>query len=193
MLSFGNTSVNKLIGCFSDQLFMACSNQKILVIDIDQADVHQLSIASQDLGLDHKYHKAELNSSTFRLDRNGQKLIGVFHTNYIEIEVATNKCHVFDLSNQLNKNGVRSFRSLQNSYFNNSYFFLTGRAEREDRKNIDLDCIVIVNRLNKKVDWIYVFMDEGIGTNSPMLKGEDLLQLDLEKNLHIFPGVPEEH
>jgi hypothetical protein len=66
---------------------------------------------------------------------------------------------------------------------------VTAYAESVESPNMDLDCVIALNRHTKKIDWIHVFKDAGIGTNMPQITSTHTYQLDAYNNLYVFERI----
>jgi hypothetical protein len=134
-----------------------------------------------------QFYKDVLPEPTdFVLDKEDGKLIGVFSKYYFEINLVSGKISYNDVRKELNAYGINSFRRMGNNPFTKDHLFVTAHAESDDKPNVDLDCVLAFNRNTKKVDWVHIFKDTGLGTNIPQITDTHLYQLDTEKVLYIF-------
>lgn len=177
--------VTKFLGIFQNSLIVTFKNYTIYSIDLSTGEVIFILPLLKNLQKDVDYFRSIFYSDDFIFDEN-DKLIGVFSKYYIEINLITQDIEFFDLEDELNNNNLNSFRRMGENPFTKNYIFVTAHAELDERPNTDLDCVLALNRCTKKIDWVYVFKDTGLGTNVPQLTSTHLYQLDTNNTLHIF-------
>jgi len=183
------TKVEKVINVYHNQLLIACSDHFLLSIDINTGEILRKwqELAGFEAG---QFYKDVLpNPSSFVLDEKEGKLIGTFDIYYFEIDLTSGEVSYEDIRQELNTHHINSFRRMGNNPFTTDHLFVTAHAELEERPNADLDCVLALNRNTKKIDWVHIFKDTGLGTNVPQITSTHLYQLDTEKNLFIFERV----
>ncbi|KAB1068630.1 hypothetical protein F6U93_05795 [Tamlana haliotis] len=183
---FEEVELQRVLGIYQDQLLVACSNHLLLSIDVNTGGIlHQWrELKGFEVG---SFYKDVLPDPTnFVLDKSASKLIGVFDTFYFEINLDSKEISYHQLKDELSKYGVSDFRPFNNNSFTPEHLFLTAHTYLEEVPNVDLSSVLSLNRKTKKVDWIHIFKDVGLGTNVPKITNTHLYQLDTEQTLHIF-------
>lgn len=178
--------IEKVLGVYQNQLIVACSDHLLLSVDVNTGEIlHKW----QELpGFEEgQFYKGVLpEPADFVLDKEAGKLIGVFSKYYFEIDLKSGEITFEDIRQELNTHHINSFRRMENNPFTKEHLFVTAHAELDERPNVDLDCVLALNRHTKKVDWVHIFKDTGLGTNVPQITTTHLYQLDTERNLYVF-------
>lgn len=185
-----NQEISRIIGIWQNKVFIACNNHFLLSVDINSGQVVQTCQELKGFEAGQEYNGVLPEPSDFVLDKESGKLIGVFSKYYIEIDLESGEISYEDVQNELNQHGINSFRRMGDNPFTKDHLFVTAHAELEERPNVDLDCVLALNRNTKKVDWIHIFKDTGLGTNVPQITDTHLYQLDTEGTLHVFEKDP---
>lgn len=181
-------TVSAILGVYQNQLLVGCSDHLMLSIDVNTGEIlHKW----QELpGFEAGQYKGVLpEPADFVLDKEAGKLIGVFSKYYFEIDIESCVIIYEDVRQELNAYSINSFRRMGNNPFTKDHLFVTAHAELDERPNVDLDCMLALNRHTKQVDWVHIFKDSGIGTNVPQITGTHLYQLDTENNLYVFERI----
>lgn len=176
----------KVVGLYQNQLYIACTNHRLMSIDINTGKIVLEWKELKGFEAGQEYKDVLPEPSDFVLDKVSGKLIGVFSKFYLEIDLESGEINYEDVREELQQYRINSFRRMGDNPFTNDHLFVTAHAELEERPNVDLDCVLALNRNTKKVDWVHVFKDTGLGTNVPQITDTHLYQLDAEGNLHIF-------
>lgn len=186
---FGSLEIKEFLGVYQKQLLLACSNHLLLSVDVYNGEIQYKwrELVGFEAG---QFYKDVLPEPTdFVLDKEAGKLIGVFSKYYFEIDLETGQISYEDVSEELNNHHINSFRRMGSNQFTKDHLFVTAHAELDKRPNVDLDCVLALNRNTKKVDWVHIFQDTGLGTNVPQITSTHLYQLDTEHNLYVFEKV----
>ena len=178
----------RFIGVWQNELLVACSNSLLLSLDISTGKILK---KWQDLNGYYAEIKRFANkippAENFILDVVNSKLISGHIMSITEIDLLTNKIEVFDLEQELKTYNINQLNSTNNNPFNAEHIYLTATMDYKDNKNQwTYDCLLVVNRKTKKVDWQYKFEDSSLGVNIPQLSENKLYQLDNDGNLFIF-------
>ena len=183
---FEAVEIQKTIGVYQNQLLVSCSNHLLLSIDVATGKVlhHWQELEGFEVG--SLYKDVLPDPTNFVLDKSAAKLIGVFDTYYFEIDLESKEISYHQLKDELAKHGIRSFRPFSQNPYTPDHLFLTAHTFLSEVPNVDLSSVLALNRNTKKVDWVYIFKDTGLGTNVPQITSTHLYQLDLDHNLHIF-------
>lgn len=182
---FGKVEFKEYLGVYQNQLLVAFSNHLLFSMDVSTGEIlHKW----QELpGFEEGQYKDVLPEPVdFVLDKEAGKLIGVFSKYYFEIDLKSGEMTYEDIRQELNTHHINSFRRMGNNPFTKDHLFVTAHAELDKRPNVDLDCVLALNRHTKKVDWVHIFKDTGLGTNVPQITTTHLYQLDTERNLYVF-------
>lgn len=185
---FGEGELKEILGVYQAQLLVACSDHLLLSVDVNTGEIlHKW----QELpGFEEGQYKGLLpEPADFVLDKEAGKLIGVFSKYYFEIDLESGEISYEDIRQELNTHHINSFRRIGNNPFTKDHLFVTAHAELVERPNVDLDCVLALNRNTKKVDWVHIFKDTGLGTNVPQITSNHLYQLDTERNLYVFERI----
>lgn len=176
----------KVVAVYGNQLFVACTNHRLISIDIKTGKIIRewKELKGFDAGQEYKDLLPE--PSDFVLDKESGKLIGVFSKYYFEIDLESGEINYEDVREELKRLNINSFRRMGDNPYTKDHIFVTAHAELKERANVDLDCVLALNRNTKKVDWVHIFKDTGLGTNVPQITDTHLYQLDTEGTLHIF-------
>jgi hypothetical protein len=183
---FGNIEIKEILNVYQNQLLIACSDHLLLSIDVNTGEVLRKWRELQGFEKGSFYKDVLPEPADFVLDREAGKLIGVFSNYYLEIDLEFGKISYEDVREELKQHGINSFRRMGDNPYTKDHLFVTAHAELKERPNIDLDCVLALNRNTKKVDWVHIFKDTGVGTNVPQITDTHLYQLDLDNTLHIF-------
>lgn len=177
--------IEKIINVYQHQLLIACSDHLLLSVDVNTGEIlHKWKELS---GFEEGQYKGFLpEPADFVLDKEAGNLIGVFSKYYFEIDLASGEINYEDIRQELNTHHINSFRRMGDNPFTKDHLFVTAHAELDERPNVDLDCVLALNRNTKRVDWMHIFKDTGLGTNVPQITSTHLYQLDTEKNLYVF-------
>ncbi len=186
MVNFDGFEIEKVIGVWQSQLYIACTNHRLISIDIKTGIILQEWQELKGFEAGQEYKDVLPEPSDFVLDKESGKLIGVFSKFYLEINLESEEINYEDVREELQQYCINSFRRMGDNPFTKDHLFVTAHAELEERPNMDLDCVLALNRNTKKVDWVHVFKDTGLGTNVPQITDTHLYQLDTEGSLHIF-------
>jgi|GEM_PF-2171488 len=187
LTSLENVEVQEFLGVYQNQLLVACSNHLLLSVNANTGEVIRKWRELPGFDASQSYKDVLPEPSDFVLDKEAGKLIGVFSKYYFEIDIISGQISYEDVRQELNAHHINSFRRMgRNNTFTKDHLFVTAHAELDERPNVDLDCVLALNRNTKKVDWVHIFKDTGLGTNAPQMTNTHLYQLDTEKNLYIF-------
>lgn len=185
-VDFNGCEIKKVIGVSQSQLYIACTNHRLMSIDINTGKIVREWKELKGFEAGQEYKDVLPEPSNFVLDKVSGKLIGVFSKFYLEIDLESGEINYEDVREELQQYRINSFRRMGDNPFTKDHLFVTAHAELQERPNVDLDCVLALNRNTKKVDWVYIFKDTGLGTNVPQITDIHLYQLDAEGNLHIF-------
>lgn len=185
----GDIEVKEILDVYQNQLLVACSDHFLLSVDVNTGKILRKWRELPGFEEGQFYKDVLPNTSSFVLDKKEGKLIGTFDVYYFEIDLFSGRIFYNDIRNELNAHHINSFRRIANNPFTKDHFFVTAHAELDERPNVDLDCVLALNRHSKKVDWVHIFKDAGLGTNVPQITSTHLYQLDTEKNLYIFERI----
>lgn len=182
---FAGVEVRGFLGVYQNQLLTACSDHLLLAVDVNTGEI--LRKWRELPGFEEgQYNSVLPEPADFVLDKEAEKLIGVFSKYYFEIDLASGDVSYEDIRPELSVHHINSFRRMGDNPFTKDLLFVTAHAELGERPNVDLDCVLALNRNTKKVDWVHIFKDTGLGTNVPQITSTHLYQLDTENNLYIF-------
>ncbi len=175
-----------LLGIYQNQLLIACSDHRLMSVDAGTGEI--ISRWRELPGFEEgQFYKDVLpEPSDFVLDKESGLLIGVFSRHYLEIDLKSGKLSYEDIRQELYRHGINSFRRMGKNPFTKDHLFLTAHAELDERPNVDLDCVLALNRNTRNVDWVHIFKDTGLGTNVPQITSTHLYQLDTEGKLYVF-------
>lgn len=176
----------KVVAVYGNQLFVACTNNRLISIDIKTGKIIREWKELKGFDAGQEYKDVLPEPSDFVLDIETGKLIGVFSKFYLEIDLESSEISYEDVRENLQQYGINSFRRMGDNPYTKDHIFVTAHAELKERPNVDLDCVLALNRNTKKVDWVHIFKDSGVGTNIPKITDTNLYQLDTEGILHIF-------
>lgn len=185
-VDFNSCEIVKNLGLWQEHLIIACTNHLLLSIDINTGKILKEWNELKGFEAGQEYKDVIPEPSDFVLDKEIGKLIGVFSKYYFEIDLETGEVTYDDIRENLKRYCINSFRRMGSNPFTKDHLFVTAHAELEERPNVDLDCVLALNRNTKEVDWIHVFKDTGLGTNVPQITDTHLYQLDTEGTLYIF-------
>ena len=183
---FGRVELKEVLGVYQNQLVAACSDHLLLSVDVNTGEILHKWQELPGFEAGQFYKDVLPNPSSFVLDEKEGKLIGTFDVYYFEINLESGEITYEDIRQELNTHYINSFRRMGNNPFTKHHLFVTAHAELDERPNVDLDCVLALNRHTKKVDWVHIFKDTGLGTSVPQITSTHLYQLDTENNLHIF-------
>lgn len=186
---FDGVEVKDFLGICQNQLLIACSRHLLISVDVNTGNILR---KWRDLPAfeEGQFYRGVLPEPTdFVLDEETGKLIGVFSKYYFEIDIQTGEIRYKDVREELKAYHINSFRRMGNNPFTKDHLFLIAHAELDERPNIDLDCVLAFNRNTKKVDWVHIFKDAGLGTNVPQITSTHLYQIDTKNNLYIFERI----
>lgn len=178
--------VKKLFGMHNNALLVTNDNHTILLINPISGDILFKWSELPGFIAGSTYNGRIPNSSNFVLDDQIDRLIGVFHTYYFEIDLRSKEVSFYQLKDELSKYGISDFRPFNNNPFSQDHLFLTTHTYKDDFPNVDLSSVIALNRESKKIDWCHTFTESGLGTNIPQISSTHLYQKDLDNNLHIF-------
>lgn len=178
--------IAKIIGIQGKQMIIAFSDHLLLSLDLESGQVVHTWQELKGFEVGQFYKDVLPNPANFVLDGNANKLIGVFHTYYFEIDLITKQIRYENLSAELENHSINSFRPMGNNPFTADHLFLTGHVSDKEMPDIDFNCVLALNRHTRNVDWSYTFRDTSIGINIPQITDIHLYQIDVENNLYIF-------
>ncbi|MFA0964005.1 hypothetical protein AB9P05_19515 [Roseivirga sp. BDSF3-8] len=178
--------IERILGVYQNQLLLACSDHLLLSVDVKTGKILHKWRELPGFEEGQFYKGALPEPADFVLDKKSGKLIGVFSKYYFEIDLVSGEINYEDIRKELNTHHINSFRRMGNNPFTEEHLFVTAHAELDERPNVDLDCILALNRHTQKIDWVHIFKDTGLGTNIPQITSKHLYQLDTEKNLYVF-------
>lgn len=188
---FNNLLIKKVLGKQKNNIYLAFEN-KILEINLDTGEINRSWKDLPGFEAGSEYKNTIPEPKYFSLDENQKKLIGTFHTFYLEIDLESGKASYYDLKEELQSHYLSDFRPFSDHPFDENHLYLTAHTHLPSYPKIDLDSIVMLNRTTLKIDWMYTFTDSGIGTNTPKITNTHLYQIDTEKNLYVFERVYKE-
>ncbi len=185
-LALEGFEIKRNIGIWQNQLIVACSNHILLSLDVNTGKVFTRWHELKGFEVGQFYKDVLPNPANFVLDGNANKLIGVFHTYYFEIDLITKQISYENLESELKSHSMIAFRPMGNNPFTADHLFLTGHVRDKAMPDIDFNCVLALNRHTRNVDWSYTFRDTSIGINIPQITDTHLYQIDVENNLYIF-------
>jgi len=186
---FGEGELKEILGVYQDQLLVACSEHLLLSVDVNTGEITRKWHELPGFEAGQFYKDVLPEPSNFVLDKSQAKLIGVFDTYYFDIDLVSGEINYHQLKDELSKYGISDFRPFNNNPFTTDHLFLTAHTYLAEFPDIDLSSVLALNRHTKKVDWIHIFKDTGLGTNVPQITSTHLYQLDTEKNLYVFERI----
>jgi hypothetical protein len=181
-----NFEVESIIGIYKNELIIAGNENRLVSINVENGQIIRIWQELKGFEIGQFYKDVIPSPTNFILDQENGMLIGVFYTYYFEINLATGKVFYQNLLEELKSHQINSFRPMRNNPFTNEHLFLTAHADDNKAPNVDIDCVLALNRNTKKVDWVHIFKDAGLGTNIPQITTHNLYQLDLNNTLHFF-------
>lgn len=187
---FYDAETKEYLGIFNKDLLVACTNHLLASVDIHTGKVSRTWQALPGFDEGPPYQGVLPEPTDFVLDPEAGKLLGVFSKYYFEIDLISGEISYEDIRQEMARHDVNSFRRMRKeNAFTKDHLFVTGHADADDRPNVDLDCVMALNRHTRKIDWVHIFKDTGLGTNVPQITSTHLYQLDTEQQLYIFERV----
>lgn len=180
------SKILKIIGFWQNHIILACSNHILLLVDIDNGEIIHKWQELKGFEAGSFYKDVLPNPSNFVLDNEASKLIGTFDVYYFEIDLITKQISYENIEPELNSHGIISFHSMGNNPFTNDHLILIAHVRDKGMPDIDLNCVLALNRQTRKVDWHYTFKDTTIGPNVPQITDTQLYLRDIGNNLYIF-------
>lgn len=186
------TKLGKYFGCIDNKLIFSDNKHTVFVLDKSTGKVIQ--IFSEIPGINpksqDKYKGRIMDSENFVLDKENQLLLGLYGSNYIEINLFNNTCKFKELSKMMDCYNIITFLAMRDNPFTNEHLFVT-TLKKVDKKQRDerFNSIVAFNRNTLLIDWEHTFKGEGIGNHLPMMYKSLLLQKTLDDNLYIFEKI----
>ena len=178
-------TVCRFLGVWQSELIVALNKYLIISLDLETGEIKRKWYKVEGLNYPHGIGDRLPDSSNFILY--GDKLVGTTLAYYIEIDLLTGNTSFFDLSDELKKYNIFSFKSINDNPIIDNKLYLTASMQNEKNTNkFSHDCLVILNIDTKKVEWQYSFEEASLNLNRPQVHGNKLYQLDANKTLHIF-------
>ncbi|WP_024772446.1 hypothetical protein [Aquimarina macrocephali] len=176
-----------ILGTFNNEIILPTTANSILTLNAhtgvkekEWKEIPKINIGSQIEGVIPE-------PSSFVLDIENKKLIGAIGTNYIEIELDTNKIKHIDLIEELQKSNIFFIKQITDNPFTETHLFLTAMMEQnKNDEKWSYDCLFALNRKTFKIDWKYNFETQNLGTHTPKASKNHLYQLDNDGTLFVF-------
>jgi hypothetical protein len=183
---YDDRDIKRIIGVYESAIIVACDNHKIVILDKVSGKVIHEYQKVLGLNIGQEYRNVIPESTDFVLDAASGKLVGLFHTYIIEILLEQKEVIYSNLTEELKRHSVSSFKRFSNNAVTNDHIFAIAHTEDNDSQGIEYDSLVALNRISKKLDWQHHFHNESVGTNTPKLEGSILYQKDINHQLYIF-------
>ncbi|WP_055437664.1 hypothetical protein [Lacinutrix algicola] len=178
---------NATLGIFNDFILLPTKNHTILSINIPTGKIVHKWRELPNINKGSKWEGLIPESQSFVLDKKQSKLIGAFHKYYIDIDLISHEINYIDITSELKKYHIIFIKQLNDNPFTEVHIFLTAMMEQTlNDKKWSYDCLFALNRNTLKIDWIYKFEKQNLGTHIPKMTHNKLFQLDNNNSLHIF-------
>lgn len=180
--------VEKFLGLWKNELIVSCSNSLILSLDIIKGKEIRRWQKLEGYYPDIKGVANLLpRTQNFVFDEESQKLLAIHIRSLVTIDLNSGEIEIADLEPTLTS--AISYRCVFNNHtsygLSATHIFTTVHLS-DDQSQFSYDALVAINRRTLKIDWIYQFDKDGVGTNAPVCNNEKLYQLTLNHNLYIF-------
>jgi hypothetical protein len=181
-------SVEKFIGVWEDELLVACSNSLILSFDVNTGVEKRRWQTLENYYPNVKEVANKIpRTENFVLETKTNTLIALHIFSLVKIELSTGVIQVVTMENELKKHNINLLKNNSSYAIDDNHIYTTSTMDYEDNKSQwTYDCLIAINRETYQVDWQYKFENEGLGTNTPQLSGDNLYQLTASNTLYIF-------
>ncbi len=185
-----NYEVEKILGVVNERLVVGCTGQLIIEFDIKDGKITRKWQELKGFGTT-AYHGRLYNkipeSRHFQLNKEQTQLYAILGEYYVVIDLSSGEVSYVTLKKDLDKNYLKRYRYSIGYAEDQTHFYTIGEM---DEKHFGTEyipqCIVMINKQNFQIEWLYRFEEDGINTDIPQVSKNKLYQLSSSKKLYIF-------